>query len=88
MFLSKKTVFLPFALSFLVVAPASAKKPDTFLGKIGTSVLQTMNEHSFFTSVCLNKLKSGCFKLDAPKNFKELINQCLVTISLLLAEKL
>lgn len=50
MFLSKKSLLLPFALSILVIAPASAKKPKTFLGKIAASTLQTINKHPYATS--------------------------------------
>lgn len=50
MFLSKKSVFLPLALSILVIAPASAKTPKTFLGKIAASTLQTINKHPYATS--------------------------------------
>lgn len=66
---------LPIALSVLVVAPASAKKPETFLGKIGTSVLQTINEHSFITAIALNRLNSHLLGFEKPQTFKECVGQ-------------
>lgn len=50
MLLSKKTIFLPLTLSILTIAPIFAKKPESFLGKIGASLLQTVNAHPFITS--------------------------------------
>lgn len=55
MLLSKKSIISTLALSLLVMAPAVAKKPESFLGKIGTSVLQTINEHSFLTGIALTQ---------------------------------
>ena len=87
MFLSKKSVILPFALSLLVIAPISAKKPETFLGKIGASILQTANEHSFITGMVLTELNSRLLQFKNPETFKESIGQALAIAPLTLLEK-
>lgn len=62
MFLSKKSVISTLALSCLVVAPMSAKKPTTFLSKIGHSIIQTVNKHYYLATVGL--VAANCKVLD------------------------
>ncbi len=47
------------ALSFAILAPSAAlfaDKPKTFLGKIGSSIVQTLNKHPYVTSCALGLL--------------------------------
>lgn len=85
MFLSKKSVILPIALS-LVIAPAFAKKPESFLGKIGTSILQTMNEHSFLTGIALEVANKKLLQFKSPETFKDAFFQVLVITPIITAE--
>lgn len=86
MFLSKKSVILPIALSILVIAPAFAKKPETFLGKVGTSILQTINEHPFLTSAALSTANLKLLQFKSPETFKEDLYQFLIIAPITLAE--
>ncbi len=56
MFLSKKSAVSAIALSILSLAPIQAARPKTFLGKIGASILQTVNKHPLATSYAAHSI--------------------------------
>lgn len=77
--LSNKLI-LPFALSILVIAPASARKPETFLGKIGTSIIQTLGEHPIITGTTLLCLNAKYLPLTPPTENEVPVRHILATI--------
>lgn len=78
---------LPVALSLLVVAPASAKKPETFLGKIGASVLQTMAKHPVLTCTALIVANAKLLPLTPPTENELPVRHIVAIFGALMAEE-
>lgn len=86
--LSKKSIISTLALSCLVIAPISAKKPTTLLSKIGHRIVQTANKHSYITTA---GLLYGNYKvlskiLRTPESALEMGEDLAVLLQMTLAE--
>lgn len=89
MLLSKKLTISVLALSLLATAPLMAQKPTTFLGKIGTSIMQTIDKHTIIRSIALGHLTEKAFQLPKPNDFGGLVrNTCIIGAAIMVEETL
>lgn len=87
MFSSKKLTISVLALSLLATAPVMAKKPTTFLGKIGASIMQTMAKHPILTGAALIGANIKLLPLTPPKENEIPVRHIIAVVGALMVEE-